>query len=165
MTSMHDDDGSLGALLDDWRADRPHDRFASTVVRAAELERARLRAASTPRGVVVPLLLAALFVSLGAAAAFSQRSESSVGAVEETLSDPPLRAIRAPQVAFHATGESAQAEPEPTREASRNQSVRPPSFAAPTEIAEEETPVVSPHTVHFPRCECGTSGVVCACTD
>jgi hypothetical protein len=69
--------------------------------------------------------------------------------------------LKVPAVSFQWMMDTSHAEPEaelePVAPVAR-QNVRAP------EVPGEEAPA-RPRVVHFPRCECGTSGIVCACSD
>lgn len=166
MSPMNDDDRPLGSLFGKWQADEPPEGFSSAVVGAFEAERQMRSSRWAPRGVVIPLLLAGAFVSFGAAAAFSERALRNVESGQEETFRTPLSVEKAPPLFFHGAFESGRAEPDALTESAR--SVRPesPASATPEEVEEAEPSAPeTPRVVHFPRCECGTSGVVCTCSD
>lgn len=166
MTPMHDhDERTLGSLFDEWRADEPSAGFALGVIRAARPAAAVTSTRWTARGVVVPVLLAALLVSFGAAA-FSQREVRSglKNSLEETDARHP--SMKAAPIAFQFPEEAGQAEPDWVDSKPRVKEPNPKPIAQPAFLTEVEVPVVAPpRVVHFPHCECGTSGVVCSCSD
>lgn len=166
MSSMNDDDQPLASLLSEWQTETPPEAFASTVVRVFESERRASGLRRAPRGVVIPLLLAAAFISLGAAAAFSERALRSVESGQEQTDETPVKAGKAPRVSFYGTFESARAEPDSSITPARIVRAENPARALSEEVEEVAPPAAeTPRVVHFPRCECGTSGVVCTCSD
>lgn len=170
MSPMHDqDERTLGSLLDEWAADEPPAGFAPTVVRAARPAEGMTVSRWTPRGVVVPLLLAALFVSLGAAA-FSEHAERRERKKAALLAETRQEPKKPTQLVFHVSQEVSQAEPDPVRAfraaKPRDLPLTSSTLSPPTEASQAEVPAEErPRVVHFPHCECGTSGVVCSCSD
>lgn len=162
-------DPGLQQAFHDWSYDEPPRDFARDLAQLAISERAQSGTRRTRHGVVVPLLLAAFFVSLGAAAAWSRFGSPEIGAVE--VSAPELTTKREKlSFAVHARGASAEREraksepPESGRRA--NTRLAPPTFAKSQDAQEIESEASQrPRAVHFPSCECGTSGVVCSCAD
>lgn len=166
MSPMKDDDRPLGSLFGDWQAEEPPEGFASAVVRSFESERRKAGSRWATRGVVVPLLLAAVFISWGAAAAFSERALRTAELGQEETTETAPKAKEAPRLSFYSTLEPSSAEPDPLIEPSRNvrPEMRPEAPSGEVEEAERLA-AETPRVIHFPRCECGTSDVVCTCSD
>lgn len=166
MSPLHDhDERTLGSFLSEWGADEPPAGFSQAVVRAARQADGMTQARWTPRGVIVPLFLAALFVSFGAAA-FNEYSTRREPTAAVLVAEPSSEPRKVTPLAFHSPEEASQAEPDRAPSKPRIEpriSRLPPPLV---EVAAVQEPVEErPRVVHFPHCECGTSGVVCACSD
>jgi hypothetical protein len=151
----------LERALDQWTADEPSSDFAARI--AQKVSQGGTRSARAGRSVVVPLFLAAIFVSLGAAAAWDTWARPVLTVEVERGADP---AAKRQIVSLKPHSQIVSAERD--QEAAEQGSLRPQlrKVAAP-EAAEQvdEEPPTPPRVVHVPRCECGTSGVVCSCAE
>lgn len=163
-------DEDFELALRQWGAkDAPSD-FAEKV--ASRFARERPGVLRLPKGrVLVPLLLAALFLSAGAFAAWQQWRPRLVSGAGETLAESKLS--REAPVFVHQLQQDARAEPERQKQPSaappprRDSKSRAPAKAVDsgtTERAEAPGPT-PPKRLHLPDCECGTSAIVCSCSE
>lgn len=161
------DESGLDFLFEEWGTTEAPEDFAQRVLSAAQVEKTARRSRLVPRSVVVPLLLVALCISVGAAAAWDRWKPVRVGGSVEVTDLEVPRIERSSQLSFHMAHDLGHAVPEvgavdsPRKSSSRvvvSDDVEPPPVDA---IAVEPKPGI----VHWPQCECGTSGVVCTCSD
>jgi hypothetical protein len=161
-------DIELDQALSSWRSDEPPSDFARNIVEAAAREQARGGTQRTGRGVVIPLLLAAIFLSVGAAAAWGVRQKTETSTAEQAEPIAPL--TKGEQLSFALHARSANAEREQAKENDQKRPPPPKAENAPQppksdeidNLGDESAP---PRVLHLPKCECGTSGVVCSCAD
>lgn len=145
----------------DWAAQSPPQGFAEAVVQAALLERKRRPEKRMPR-VITPLLLAGALISAGAAA-YSHLQAS--GTDQKTdLSEEQLVSPTEVRVEF----QPVDLEPIAERDLVQTTAARKVSRSRPAPSVEVES---APHDskppakLHWPRCECGTSAVICTCVE
>jgi hypothetical protein len=154
-------DEELDALLDAWAAPQCPDGFAERAVSRALSDRRVSRPPGRP-GLVVPLLLVAMLVSLGAWAGLeASRDDSPAGAPETAPSS-----VKAKHISFELVAGTTYAEPELETEEEQGPSkpARQDKRSDPDTDGEAQS-TKPPPVVHWPRCECGTSAVVCTCSD
>lgn len=160
---MTDASKNHGLLLseDDWPVDDVPPEFSARVASLC-LEQRSAGGGVRSRGLFVPVLLVALLVSFGAVASLASYAEGRVRLLP--AEDTGTLAPREHRVSVPLSTGSAFAE----RAVPAEPEVPTPRSAKP---AREPNPEVlpdmpkPPRQVHQPRCECGTSGVVCSCAD
>lgn len=146
----------------DWPSQNPSEGFAARIVERAMAERRGVR---TPRKFrrVIPLLLAGVLLS-AAAAAYShlEGERTQIEAIEENDS----LTLTTPRVEFHARQTQSELVAEKDQIRSPGKRRIPHAEEAPAHQVEPAPPSnVPPGTLHLPRCECGTSAVICTCIE
>ncbi len=160
-------DSEWDSILREWSADEVPDDFATRVVLAARGGQAIHPSPKASRSLGVPLLLVAIFVSVGAAAAWDryERRQPIAGPGAASQGDAP--GARPSRLSFHLVSDDGRAEREETATAStkaaKGKRIQTPNVLI--SAVDEATVDTKPRVVHWPKCECGTSGVVCACSD
>ncbi len=151
-------------IFSSWNASVPPAEFASRVALLASEEHGR--GTRHRRGLVIPILLAALFVSFGAAAAWDSLVMSgSQRLVDEPVSAPMVQDARELQWVSAASLRQPKSIPEidipkklPVSRVNRQLvELEPPPAAG--------EPERSPTKLHLPRCECGVSAIICTCIE
>jgi hypothetical protein len=160
-----DEDLQLDALMKTWSVSDCDPAFASRIVARALNE----PSAALPKGrrrLLVPLLLAACLFSAGAFAAWETiTARVHHDLLRSSVDDPGRVPARAPQVSFNVMTATAHAEPEQAATTPGYVPRRAASPKAPQEQEDQSPAPERPKKVHLPRCECGISAIVCACSD
>ncbi len=165
----YDDEKLPEVLLEEWSCDEAPLGFAERVAVSARADGSSSGGRGRGRGLLVPLLLAALFISAGAAAAWSQKKQQGVRSAETSHREGGLPVPKPQKLSFH--GRSGEVRAEPERQIASPVTKRPAllveQLVEDSSLDEEELPSeeAAPRVIHFPKCECGTSGVVCTCSD
>lgn len=171
-----------------WEAEEPRSDFATRtlerMIRQSQAEgesfgiAANARSVSVVRpvfpkkGVLAPLLLVAIFFSFAAAAALGSlvSRKSVVSSENGTKGDAFSAPARQVEVGIPAS--TAHAEREPEVPASHKLPRRagkgsPEKAGAPDteQTTKSSSSSRKKEPLHFPQCECGTSGIVCSCAD
>jgi len=162
---IEDEDRELDALMQSWSVPDCAPDFASRVVARSLADRGVI-VPLYRRRLLVPLMLAACLLSAGAFAGWEAHSSHirANGPAQPSGQVESILAAKKSRVSFQVMSGAAQAEPEPAL-------VPPPKPPAQRQVPPSETktelppPPQNPTKVHLPRCECGISAIVCACSD
>ncbi len=147
-----------------WNASAPPADFACRVAVLASQEQGKGKRQRS--GLVVPILLVALFVSCGAAAAWDSLSTNRSQALLEEKGPSPLV-----QDARELDWRSAPSRWEPEPILKVDPPVEFPVSRVKRELVEMEPPAAveeqkqPPTPLHLPRCECGVSAIICTCIE
>jgi hypothetical protein len=153
----HDD---LAAEFESWAVQEPSADFSVRTALFCRAEAHPLGLRGLPRG-LFRVLLAALLLSAGAYAA-SRYSDIQLSQDDESAKSEP-HDLEPGKVSVYATPPAdAFAEPE------KSENLRVKRRAIQTRPVVQDEVVAQPMNpagVHHPRCYCGTSAVVCFCSD
>lgn len=154
-------DDELDGVLEAWAAPRVPAGFAERVVERALSDHSRSARPGGRGGIVVPLLLVAMFMSWGAWAGL----EASRAASTNDIAESPPTSVEPSELSFELVSGPAYAEPEIGPEQERAAAPAKPRPVSKADKDEDGQAAEPPRVVHFPRCECGTSAIVCTCSD
>lgn len=165
---------SQQAFLEAWPTQEPDVDFAERTLEQVLARSASRQRSSTMRRLPrVRLLLVAVLISVGSAAAWNMSELGQWGSAAERHAPvdddriektAPVRLVPAitSTVAAPHEGEPRSTEP-PVPERSQPRVLQPPASQQTTE--GDEASKSQPRPTHYPSCFCGPGGMVCGCTD
>jgi hypothetical protein len=161
-------DEDFERALGQWSPSRPPSDFAEKVTSRFLQERPTV--SRWPKGrVLVPLLLAALFLSAGAFAAWQEFRPRLSLVGDDALPAEKRSGTQETRVRLHQVHQSGQAEPERHKEPVAPQPPRKARKDVPAKVDEipenKSSGPTPPKKLHLPDCECGTSAIVCSCSE